>query len=404
LVHWRASPRARWKRRFSLSLVVQVLRHVVLWPIDLVVERRRLGPRKKQVQLAAAEAVESDPRFAPDVVCGEAEQLFCSIQTAWTKDNRAELARLVGKDLMVEWKRRLTGFAQRGWENRVDLHGPVHADYVGLRNAPDDRSKRAIVRITARVRDVVIDKRGNTVHRVNSVSDTHHVCEYWTLGLSDDKWILLSIEQHREGLHELTEPVLPSPWSDTKALRREATLEQAAAAHFGNEQVAEIAGSTLSSDARAAALDISLVDDRFAPRVLETEVDYAVGVWAEAIDGDDSALQAVASESAVQALLYPGDPSKNRRLVVRGPRVRSATIVELAARSTPPALTVDLHVSGCRYVEDRTTAVVLSGDKSVESSFTLRWRMELTSDAAHPWRIAAVESPAAAGVEVAPVR
>jgi predicted lipid-binding transport protein (Tim44 family) len=406
LVHWRASRRARWKPQWSPSKVVQVLRHVVLWPIDLVVEWRRLGRRKKQVRLAAAEAAESDPRFAPDLVCGEAEQLFRSIQTAWTNDNRSELARLVGKDLMVEWGRRLKGFAVRGWENRVELHGAVHADYVGLRNAPDDRSKRAIVRVTARVRDVVIDKHGNTIHRVNSISDTHHVCEYWTLGLSHDEWSLLSIEQHHEGLHELTEPVLPSPWSDTKALQREATLEQAAAARIDNSRVREIAGSTLSSDARAAALDISLVDDRFAPRVLETEVDHAVGVWAEAIDGDDSALQTIASESAVQELLYPADPSKSRRLVVRGPRVRSATIVELAARSTPPAMTVELRVTGRRYVEDRTTAVVLSGDKSVDSSFTMRWRMELTSDDAHPWRIAAVESAPVAGepVEVEPTR
>jgi predicted lipid-binding transport protein (Tim44 family) len=404
LVQSRASRRARWKRPLSPSLVIQILRHVVLWPVDLAVEWRRLGPRKKQVRLAAAEAAEDDPRFAPDVVSGEAEQLFRAIQTAWTKDNRSALARLVGKDLMVEWDRRLTAFAVRGWENRVELHGAVRADYVGLRNAPDDRSKRAIVRITARVSDVVVDKRGNTIHRVNSVSDTHHVCEYWTLGLSDGNWILLSIEQHHEGLHELTEPVLPSPWSDTKSLQREATLEQAAAARIGNSQVREIAGSTLSSDARAAALDISLVDDRFAPRVLETEVDHAVGAWAEAIDGDDSALRAVASESALQELLYPGDASRSRRLVVRGPRVRSATIVELAVRSTPPAMTVEVRVSGRRYLEDRTTAVVISGDKSVESSFTMRWRMELTDDDAHPWRVADVEAGRAAreAVEVEP--
>src|SRR4029077_8908276 len=113
------SRRARWKQQWSPSKVVQVVRHVVLWPIDLVVEWRRLGRRKKQVRLAAAEAAESDPRFAPDLVCGEAEQLFRSIQAAWTNDNRSELARLVGKDLMVEWGRRLKGFAVRGWENRV---------------------------------------------------------------------------------------------------------------------------------------------------------------------------------------------------------------------------------------------------------------------------------------------
>lgn len=388
-LHWRASRRAAAREPFSL---LRALRHVVLWPLDLIIERRRLRGRKQKVRLAAAEASEEDPRFAPEVVSAQAEQLFRAIQAAWTKDNRAALSQLVGKDLMIEWDRRLSAFALRGWENHVDIEGPVHADYVGLRNAPDDRSKRAVVRITARVRDVVIDKHGNTIHRANSMRDTHHVCEYWTLGLSEDKWIVVSIEQHREGLHELTEPLVPTPWSDTTELRREATVEQAAAARGESSQVREIAPATLASGARAAALDISLVDDRFAPRVLEAEVDYAVHVWSEAIDGDDSALNAVASSSAAQELLYPGDWSRSERLVVRGVRVRSAEIVQLEARATPPCMTVELHVRGVRYVEDRSTTTVLSGDKSLESSFAMRWRMELCDDDDHPWRIASVHS------------
>jgi predicted lipid-binding transport protein (Tim44 family) len=388
-LHARRSRRAVVREPFSIG---RTIRHVVLWPLDLIMEWRRLRPRKETVRLAAAEASEEDPRFAPDVVCAQAEQLFRAIQSAWTKDDRAALARLVGTDLMVEWERRLTAFALRGWENRVDIHGPVHADYVGLRNGPDDRSKRACVRLTARVRDVVIDKRGETIHRVNSMRDTHHVCEYWTLGLSGDHWILVSIEQHHEGLHELTEPLLPTPWSDTKELRRQATVEQAAATRVENSQVGEIATATLSTGARAAALDISLVDDRFAPRVLEAEVDYAVGVWCEAIDGDDAQLDAVASSSAAQDLLYPGDETRRRRLVLRGARVRSAEIVELEAHAAPPSMTVELHVRGVRYVEDRTTTTVMGGDKSVEHAFTMRWRMELTDSDEHPWRIAGVDS------------
>jgi predicted lipid-binding transport protein (Tim44 family) len=326
-------------------------------------------------------------------VCSDAEQLFRAIQVAWSADNRAVLEKLVARDLMAEWERRLKAFALRGWTNTIDLKGPVHVDYVGLRNAAEDRSDRAVVRITARVRDVVIDGAGSTIHRVNSLSDTHHVCEYWTLGLSRGRWTLVSIEQHHEGLHQLTEPILPTPWADTKALQREATLEQAAAARIENAQVSEIAGATLSKDARAAALDISLVDDRFAPRILAVEVDYAVGAWADAVDGEDAPLDAVASASAVQELLYPGDVTRSRRLVVRGPRVRSVEIVALAAHAVPPSMVVELRINGRRYVEDRTTTIVLSGNRSIESSFRLRWRMELTDDAGHPWRIATVLEP-----------
>jgi predicted lipid-binding transport protein (Tim44 family) len=391
-LHWRASRRPQHRRPFSLGLVGEAVRHVVLWPVDTIVERERLGPRTQKVRLAAAEAAEIDSRFAPDIVCSQAEQLFRTVQTAWTANDRDTLAQIVGKDLMVEWTRRLKAFAQSGWTNQIELKGTVHVDYVGLRNAADERSKRAVVRISTRVRDVVVDREGNTVHRINSIKDTHNVCEYWTLSVAGSRWILLSIEQHHEGLHQLSEPILPSPWSDTEALQREATFEQAAAARIDNSQIHEIVGAVLSTSARAAALDLSMVDDRFAPRVLEAEVDYAVGAWAEAIDGEDAPLEAVARPAALQELLYPDDPSKSRRLVVRGPRVRSVEIVELAGQAAPPSMLVALHVKGRRYIEDRTTTTVVSGDRSLQSSFTMRWRLELTDDNNHPWRIAAVQA------------
>ncbi len=366
------------------------LKRVFVWPLDMVLEWRRLGRRTKRVRLAAAEAAEIDPRFAPEVVGGEAERLFRAVQVAWTSDNRSELEGMVSKDLWVEWERRLKAFALRGWANRIDIEGPVHVAYVGLHNASEDRAKRAVVRLATRVRDVVIDQHGNTIHRVNSVKDTHHVCEYWTLGVAGSGWMLLSIEQHHEGIHELSETLVPTPWADTKALQREATLEQAADTRVANSQVHEIAGADFAADAHAAALDISLVDDRFAPRVLAAEAEHAVEAWAEAIDGDDTALEVMATPGAVQELLYPGDPSCGRRLVVRGPRVREIHIAAIDAHATPPAMTVEMRISGRRYIEDRTTTTILSGDRSVDSTMKLAWRMELTDDDEHPWRIAAV--------------
>ena len=60
------------------------------------------------------------------------------------RPRKAEMARLVGRDLMVEWERRLQGFALRGWTNQIELKGHVHVDYVGLRDAADERSGRAV--------------------------------------------------------------------------------------------------------------------------------------------------------------------------------------------------------------------------------------------------------------------
>jgi predicted lipid-binding transport protein (Tim44 family) len=381
-------------RRESVSVrfVLNAIRRIALWPFDLVVEWLRLRSRLQQVRLAAAEAAESDVRFVLETVYEEAEQLFRAIQAAWGVDDRVALAQLVGKGLMVEWEERLKGFARRGWINKIEVHGPVRIDYVGLRNSADEQEKRVVVRIGARVRDVVIDSRGNTIHRRNSLIDTHRICEYWTLAVSHDRWILVSIEQHHEGLHQLREPVIPSPWSDTSTLQREATLDQMANAQIDGSQIWTLTSVDLAKDARAAALDLSMVDDRFAPRVLTVEVEHAVRAWAEAIDGDDTPLGVLASSSALDELLYGGDRDRRQRVVIRGPRVRAVHIVKLEAHDSPPWMLVELQVSGRRYVEDRVTTTVLDGDKSLRSNFTVCWRMELTGDDDHPWRVAGVVS------------
>ena len=73
---------------------------------------------------------------------------------------------------------------------------------------------------------------------------------------------------------------------------------------------ADLAQLDFDGDARAHALDLSLADARFAPDVLEAAARRAVEAWAEAVDGDDAALERVASPEAVAGLLYGGDSTR----------------------------------------------------------------------------------------------
>ena len=57
------------------------------------------------------------------------------------------------------------------------------------------------------------------------------------------------------------------------------------------QRVGELVDVDFDGDARAAALDLSVVDGRFAPAVLEAAARRAVAAWAEAVDGDDAALE-----------------------------------------------------------------------------------------------------------------
>lgn len=367
----------------------------LLWPLDVFREARARRHRVRRVEVAAAEAAEEDPLFAPDTVRASADGLFRDVQDAWTADDRTALAALAGPTLVAEWERRLDDFAHRGWRNEVEIIGDLRIEYVGLVNREDDREDAVTVRIAAHVRDIVRDRRGQVVRRRGSASETHRVCEYWMLGKRDGRWIVVQIEQRREGLHVLHEPIVATPWGDDERLHREATVEQAEENRLAASDLAAIGPPEIDEDARLAALDLSLVDGRFAPDVLATEVRYAVTAWAQAIDGDRTAIDAVATPQALTELLYADDAAQRTRRVVRGLSVKAIRIAGLGADTTPAHMDVEIEATGIAYTEDRSTLIVVEGDRVRRRTVAQRWRLELTDAPTHPWRIVSVTAPVA---------
>jgi predicted lipid-binding transport protein (Tim44 family) len=295
---------------------------------------------------------------------------------------------------MKEWRRRLEDFKRKGWRNVVEVIGNVKVEYVGLVNRADDKDDRCVVFIEARLQDYVRGKGGQKITRTDATSEFTTLREYWTLGKDEaDNWRLLSIEQDAEGAHHIAAEIVASPWDDSR-LRDEALVEGAVADKVEDGyKVSDVADLDFDGDARAAALDLSLADARFGPDVLETAARRAVGGWAEAVDGEDADLAAVATPAAMRDLLYP-DGNERRRLVVRGPKVERLHIAALDAAAEPPTMTVEVTVRGRRYVQDRDTAAILSGSDKDETTFRERWLLALGDDDANPWKIV----DAAAGV------
>jgi predicted lipid-binding transport protein (Tim44 family) len=362
---------------FLLYLAVHTVRY-----------RRKLRQRDERVRTASAEAAEDDAYFAADELERHATALFRAAQTAWDARDREGLARLVGPDLLVEWNRRLDDFDRKGWHNRVEVLGDPAVLYVGITNRDDDTEDRAVVRVEAKLRAYVLDANGNKVMRTGEKDEFVALVEYWTLGRRDGQWIVQSIEQRAEGDHHLDEEIVASPWSDDQRLEDEALTELAAADALPEGfTTADLAEVGFEGDARAHALDLSVADARFAPDVLEAAARGAVGAWAEAVDGDDAALERVASPEAVGELLYGGDASRRTRLVVRGPRVKRIQIAAVHVEQVPATMTVELELGGRRYVEDRDTAAVLSGSKDAATTFKERWTLALAGPDDAPWRI-----------------
>jgi len=362
---------------FLLFLLVHTVRY-----------RRTLRERDQRVRTASAEAAEDDAYFASDQLERHAVALFRAAQMAWDARDRAALARLVGPDLLVEWNRRLDDFDRKGWHNLVEVIGEPAVLYVGITNREDDSEDRAVVRIQAKLRAYVLDSRGAKVMRKGERDELVTLAEYWTLARRNGAWMVQSIEQSAEGDHHLDEPIVASPWSDTQRLEDEAATELAVAdALPAGFTTADLAQVDFDGDARARALDLSVADGRFAPAVLEAAARRAVEAWAEAVDGDDAALERVASPEAVGALLYGGDASRRTRLVVRGPRVRRIRIAAVELERVPATMAVEVELGGSRYAEDRDTTTVLSGSKDAATTFTERWTLALDGPDDAPWRI-----------------
>ena len=160
-------------------------------------------------------------------------------------------------------------------------------------------------------------------------------------------------------------------------------MEVAAADGVRADQVGELLSPAFSGTARAAALDLSLVDGRFAPDVLATAVGEIVDTWMQAIDGPDGPLSACATPGALRALLYPTD-SRRDRLVIRGADVQETTIVEVTP-GPPAEVRLELRVSGVQYVEDRGTTEILAGSARRRTTTRQLWTLRLADDPRRPW-------------------
>ena len=346
-------------------------------------KRRR---RAKEVPPAAMAAAEDDGYFSEEQVTASADRLFRDIQTAWDGNDQDALRRMVGPDLMIEWSRRLDDFAAKQWRNRVAVKR-LNVEYVGLTNRADDARDVIVVRVAALLDDYVIDRSGREVSHTGNPSRESYLREYWTLGVRDGQWMLLSIEQDVEGEHNLTDPLVARPEEDVASIRDEVVVERGVEDRApAGTRLGELVDVDFADDALMAARDLALVDGRVDPDVIEVSVRRALSAWSEAVDGDDDALLQIAPPAIAEALLRPNGPKT--RLVIRGPKMQTATVSKLDP-TEPIRVAVDARVRGVRYVEDRDTVILVSGEKDREVTFTERFVLQLTDDEDTPWQLVA---------------
>jgi hypothetical protein len=175
-----------------------------------------------------------------------------------------------------------------------------------------------------------------------------------------------------------------------------ASAELAAGDAVDGEALRGLASTDFADDARAAALDLALVDDRFSPDVLAVVARRAVAAWVEAVDGAEDGLAAMAEPVAIQALLHGTDTARRTRRVVRGPRIEALRVDALDDGIVPPLMRLLVEIRAIRYREDLATGVLVDGSAHEPQRWTERWTFALDADANLTWRLVDAESVSAA--------
>ena len=147
-------------------------------------------------------------------------------------------------------------------------------------------------------------------------------------------------------------------------------------------KIAEVADLDFDGDARAAALDLSLADGRFAPDVLEVAARRAVAAWAEAVDGDDSELEGDRRPRRRPATCCtPATRAAPTRLVVRGPQVEQIRIAALDAGAEPPTMTIEVEHQGPALPRGPRHGGGRRRQRVARDQFTEHWTLALDGDA-----------------------
>ncbi|HEY2214897.1 MAG TPA: hypothetical protein VGH31_07570, partial [Acidimicrobiales bacterium] len=241
-------------------------------------------------------------------------------------------------------------------------------------------------RIVARVRLRIRCKRP----KVGMLGPHHaHVDQRWTFGRTGDDWFLLSMGGDPLAGPLLMAALIPTASSDTERLTEESLAELADAQKLGHD--AALADLVSPDEPPAVALlDLSVIDGRFLPALIQAELTHLLSAWEGAAVGSEAPLEVLANDQAREALLRP---RQGQRLIVRDVVLKSWQPTKLNLSQDPPSIEATLEVEAVRYVVN-DVGRALAGNPTLAQSVPLTWTLELTESAETPWRLSTSDVPA----------
>jgi predicted lipid-binding transport protein (Tim44 family) len=335
----------------------------------------KASERAAQVEAQVDVLGDTDATFDLEALKQRAVWLYVTSQHAWTSRDHATLKRILSPVLYGKWADELRDYQSRGEVNVVEIVSGPKVELVDVANRAGEVNDTVTFRISATLNDYVRLANGSRAERKDGSTTP---VEYWTLRKNEaGEWIAASVEQAAEGAHHLTDGIETDGW-DQKAVAREAVLEVAEKTSVeGVSDILSLTGVSWSTDADAAAGDLSVLDGRFDKSVLEVAVEQFLEQWAM----NDGSLDFTTVRT-------------DNRTVMRDAAVTSIEVRSLVSRD-PIVFHVAVGAEGVYYEVDRRTEEVLHGDAHKPRPVSLAFDLRLDGPKAKGWTVIA------AGVEPA---
>ncbi|WP_345700712.1 TIM44-like domain-containing protein [Kitasatospora terrestris] len=361
LVLWLRSRRRKAERADGLNTVSDRAAHRA---------DAQAGERAALVEARVDALADTDATFDRAALERRAAWLYVTAQRAWTEHDHATLQDILSPVLYGKWADQLRDYKSRGEVNVVEIVSGPEVELVDVANRAGELNDTVTFRITATLDDYVRREHGRDAVRKDG--STRPV-EYWTLRKSSaGEWIASSVEQAAEGAHHLSNAIETDGW-DQKEVAREAVLEVAGktAAARGVSDVLSLTNVSWSTDADAAAGDLSVLDGRFDKSVLEVAVERFLEEWVM----NDGSLDFTSVRTV-------------DRTVMRDALVASVTVRSLVSRD-PIVFRVAVDAEGVYYEVDRRTEQVLHGDAHERRPITLAFDLRLDGTSNGTWTVTA---------------
>jgi hypothetical protein len=335
--------------------------------------------RASQVEAQVGALADTDATFDVDGLKQRAAALYVTAQQAWTNRDHGTLQQILSPVLYGKWADELRDYASRGEVNIVEIVSGPMVELIDVANRAGEVNDTVTFRISATLNDYV--RRDDGSHAVRTDGSTRPV-EYWTLRKNDSgTWIVASVEQAAEGAHHLANAIETDGW-DQKAVAREAVLDVAEKTSAkGLSDILSLTTISWSTDADAAAGDLSVLDGRFDKPVLEVAIERFLEQWAM----NDGSLDFTSVRTA-------------NRTVMRDAVIASIEVRTLLSRD-PIVFRVAVDAEGIYYEVDRRTEEVLQGDAHKRRPVAFAFDLRLDEPSAKGWTVIAadVERPDLAG-------